>query len=35
MWILGLGECDYDVMRERFYTQINHDILFTQRIENE
>ena len=35
MWILGLGTCDYDTMRSLFYTQINHDILFTKRIENE
>lgn len=35
MWILGLGEKDYDGVREKFYTEINHDILFTKRIENE
>ena len=35
MWILGLGENTYDTVREKFYTQINHDILFTKRIENE
>lgn len=35
MWILGLGESDYDGVRRRFYAQINHDILFTKRIEAE
>lgn len=35
MWILGLGSCDYSSVRKHFYTQINHDILFTKRIENE
>ena len=35
MWILGLGENNYESVRQHFYTQINHDILFTKRIENE
>ena len=35
MWILGLGENSYESVRQHFYTQINHDILFTKRIENE
>ena len=35
MWISGLGAQNYDEVRELFYTQINHDILFTKRIENE
>ncbi|MBQ7380758.1 MAG: L-asparaginase 1, partial [Clostridia bacterium] len=35
MWILGLGASDYDTLRRRFYTKINHDILFTKRIETE
>ena len=35
MWILGEGNVDYDTLRRRFYTRINHDILFAQRIEAE
>jgi L-asparaginase len=33
MWIMGTGTHDYDAMRRMFYTQINHDILFAQRME--
>ena len=35
MWISGLGVRNYEELRELFYTQINHDILFTKRIESE
>jgi L-asparaginase len=35
MWISGLGVKNYEELRELFYTQINHDILFTKRIESE
>ena len=33
MWILGMGCSDYDSIRDKFYTKINHDILFTKRIQ--
>ncbi|MBQ8350978.1 MAG: asparaginase [Clostridia bacterium] len=33
MWIMGIGALDYDTMRRLFYTRINHDILFAQRLE--
>ncbi len=35
MWILGLGLSDYDRIRSKFYTQINHDTLFSKRVEAE
>lgn len=35
MWILGLGLGDYDRIRSKFYTQINHDTLFSKRVEAE
>ena len=31
MWILGMGLCDYDRIRSKFYTCINHDILFSKK----
>ena len=35
MWILGLGLTDYDRIRSKFYTCINHDTLFSKRVEAE
>ncbi len=35
MWIMGMGDQSYDEMKKDFYTQINHDILFTKRLELE
>lgn len=35
MWLMGKGLEDYDDMKKGFYTTINHDILFTKRIEND
>lgn len=35
MWILGGGKPDYESLRKKFYTRINNDILFTERIEAE
>ncbi len=32
MWIMGMGCADYDSIRDRFYTTVNHDILFARRI---
>lgn len=35
MWLMALPETDYESMREKFFTKINHDILFSKRIEAE
>lgn len=35
MWILGQNLADYDRIRSKFYTRINHDTLFSGRIEAE
>lgn len=35
MWIMGMQQRDDRTMRGKFYTQINHDILFTKRIKND
>lgn len=35
MWLMALPETDYERLREKFFTKINHDILFTKRIEAE
>ena len=35
MWIMGAGVPDYETLRRMFYTCINHDILFADRISNE
>ncbi|MCI9422174.1 asparaginase [Sporofaciens musculi] len=35
MWLMGKGRADYERMKEDFYTEINHDILFTKRLERE
>ena len=35
MWIMGAGVPDYETVRRMFYTCINHDILFADRISNE
>ncbi len=34
MWILGMGHKDYEIIRKIFYTPINHDTLFAQKLEN-
>jgi len=31
MWILGMGLTDYDRIRSKFYTCINHDTLFAKK----
>ncbi len=35
MWILGMGLSDYDRIRSKFHTRINHDTLFSKRVEAE
>jgi L-asparaginase len=35
MWLMGKGRAAYERMKEDFYTEINHDILFTKRLERE
>ena len=35
MWIMGMGDQTYEEMKQDFYSQINHDILFTKRLELE
>ena len=35
MWIMGNFKTDYEILRRMFYTKINNDILFAQRMENE
>lgn len=35
MWIMGQGETDYNMKKKSFYKCINHDILFTKRLEKE
>lgn len=35
MWIMGMKQNDERIMRGKFYTQINHDILFTKRIKSD
>lgn len=35
MWIMGADKPDYETLRRKFYTRINNDILFAQRIEAE
>lgn len=35
MWLMGRGKSDYEGMKREFYTEINHDILFTKRLERE
>ncbi len=35
MWLMGKGVTDYEEMKKSFYTEINHDILFTKRLESE
>ena len=32
MWLMGEPDTSYKEMRDKFYTKINHDILFTKRI---
>lgn len=35
MWLMGMGNQGYDEMKKAFYTEVNHDILFTKRIASE
>lgn len=35
MWLMGMKDMDYETMKSRFYTEINHDVLFNKRIEAE
>ena len=35
MWLMGKGTADYEEMKKEFYTEVNHDILFTKRLERE
>lgn len=35
MWLMGMEHLSYEEMRDKFYTQVNHDVLFTKRIEAE
>ena len=35
MWILGLNHSDYDWIRNKFYTRINHDALFAKKIRDD
>ncbi len=35
MWLMGKGTADYGEMKQEFYTEVNHDILFTKRLERE
>ncbi len=35
MWLLGMNLTDYDRIRSKFYTRINHDTLFAKRVEAE
>ena len=35
MWLMGMENLDERAMRGKFYTQINHDVLFTKRIKDE
>jgi len=33
MWLLGMNHSNYDWIRNKFYTRINHDVLFAKRIQ--
>lgn len=35
MWLMGKGMADYEEMKREFYTEVNHDILFTERLKRE
>lgn len=35
MWLMGRGTAEYEEMKREFYTEVNHDILFTKRLESE
>lgn len=35
MWLMGMGDQTFDEMKRDFYRLVNHDILFTKRIEGE
>ena len=35
MWIMGMGDQTFEEMKRDFYRLVNHDILFTKRIEGE
>ncbi len=35
MWLMGKGTEDYEELKKHFYMEVNHDILFTKRLERE
>lgn len=35
MWLMGKGTEDYEELKRHFYMEVNHDILFTKRLERE
>ncbi len=35
MWLMGKGTEDYEELKKHFYMEVNHDILFTKRLECE
>lgn len=35
MWLMGMGDQTFQEMKRDFYRLVNHDILFTKRIEGE
>ena len=35
MWLMAMKNLDYETMKARFYSEVNHDILFNKRIEDE
>ena len=35
MWMMGKGTEDYEELKKHFYMEVNHDILFTKRLECE
>ena len=35
MWFMGMGDQTFEEMKRDFYRLVNHDILFTKRMEGE
>lgn len=35
MWLMGMGAQSFEAMKQGFYSMINHDILFTKRLEQD
>ena len=35
MWLMGMGDQTFEEMKQDFYRLVNHDILFTKRMEGE